>query len=168
MPRMRSPQELLRGTRRELLSRSPRSISQLEHSEPTALMKRGRTCGLFFRPSRSGHSPQQPSALRLLHGVAWQESRHMRSLFDECTQQALFLAMFARNACFSRSKWQDPRLMSPFPGAIGWFWIHGVKILPKRSPFHVERPEIMHSAKMLPGLLGLQCRHKKRIPKRGS
>ena len=54
--------------------------------------------------------------------------------------------------------------MRPFPCAIGWFWIHGVKILPGRSPFRVERPEIMHSAKMLPGLLGLQCRHKKGSP----
>lgn len=97
----------------------------------------------------------------LLHGAAWQESRRMRSLFDECTQQALFLAMFARNACFSRSKWQDPRLMRPFAGAIGWFWIHGVKILPGRSPFRVGRSEIIHCAKMLPGLLGLQCGHKK-------
>lgn len=55
MPRMRSPQELLRVTRRELLSRSPRSSSPLERSEPIALMERGRTCGLFFRP------PQRPS-----------------------------------------------------------------------------------------------------------
>lgn len=100
----------------------------------------------------------------LLHGAAWQESRRMRSLFDECTQQALFLAMFARNACFSRSKWQDPRLMRPFAGAIGWFWIHGVKILPGRSPFRVGRSEIIHCAKMLPGLLGLQCGHKKGSP----
>ena len=109
-------------------------------------------------------SPQQPSALRLLHDTAWQQSRHMRSLFDECTQQALFLAMFARNACFSRSKWQDPRPMRPFPGSIGWFWIHGVKILPERSPFRVGRSEIIHCAKMLPGLLGLQCGHKKGSP----
>lgn len=54
MPRMRSPQELLRDSRRELLSRSSRSSSPLERSEPIALMERGRTCGLFFRP------PQQP------------------------------------------------------------------------------------------------------------
>lgn len=50
MPRMRSPQELLRDSRRELLSRSPRSSSPLERSEPIALMERGRTCGLFFSP----------------------------------------------------------------------------------------------------------------------
>lgn len=60
--------------------------------------------------------------------------------------------MFARNVCFSRSEWQDPRPMRPFPGAIGWFWIHGVSILPERSPFRVERPEIMHDTKMLPRL----------------
>lgn len=49
MPRMCSPQELLRDSRRELLSRSSRSSSPLERSEPIALMERGRTCGLFFR-----------------------------------------------------------------------------------------------------------------------
>ena len=54
MPRMCSPQELLRDSRRELLSRSPHSSSPLKRSEPIALMERGRTCGLFFRP------PQQP------------------------------------------------------------------------------------------------------------
>lgn len=54
MPRMCSPQELLRDSRRELLSRSPRSSSPLERSEPIALMERGRTCGLFFS------SPAQP------------------------------------------------------------------------------------------------------------
>ena len=47
--------------------------------------------------------------------------------------------------------------MRPFPGAIGWFWIHGVKILPGRSPFRVERPEIMHVTKMLPGLLAFKA-----------
>lgn len=65
--------------------------------------------------------------------------------------------MFARNVCFSRSEWQDPRPMRPFPGAIGWFWIHGVRILPGRSPFRVERPEIMHGTKMLPGLLAFKA-----------
>lgn len=75
--------------------------------------------------------------------------------------------MFARNVCFSRSEWQDPRPMRPFPGAIGWFWIHGVRILPGRSPFRVERPEIMHDTKMLPRLLGLQSGQKNRIPQTG-
>lgn len=60
--------------------------------------------------------------------------------------------MFARNVCFSRSEWQDPRLMHPFPGAIGRFRIHGARILPPRPPFRVERPEITHSAKNLPAL----------------
>ena len=65
MPRMCSPQELLRDSRRELLSRSSRSSSPLERSEPIALMERGRTCGLFFRPLRNcprsnSHSLRQP------------------------------------------------------------------------------------------------------------
>lgn len=69
MPRMRSPQELLRDSRRELLSRSPRSSSPLKRSEPIALMERGRTCGLFFRPLRNrprrdSHSLRQPPSPR--------------------------------------------------------------------------------------------------------
>lgn len=65
--------------------------------------------------------------------------------------------MFARNVCFSRSEWQDPRLMHPFPGAIGRFRIHGARILPPRPPFRVERPEITHSAKNLPALPGFSA-----------
>ena len=65
--------------------------------------------------------------------------------------------MFARNVCFSRSEWQDPRLMYPFPGAIGRFRIHGARILPPRPPFRVERPEITHSAKNLPALPGFSA-----------
>ena len=72
--------------------------------------------------------------------------------------------MFARNVCFSRSEWQDPRPMRPFPGAIGWFWIHSVSILPERSPFRVERPEIMHGTKMLPGLLAFKAGKKTGSP----
>lgn len=45
--------------------------------------------------------------------------------------------------------------MCPFPGAIGWFWMHGAGILPSRAVFRAEGPEIMHSVKMLPALLGL-------------
>lgn len=74
MPRMRSPQELLRGSRRELLSRSPRSSSQLEHSEPTALMKRGRTCGLFFSSFPQRPSPQRPFPAATIRAAA--ASRH--------------------------------------------------------------------------------------------
>lgn len=40
--------------------------------------------------------------------------------------------------------------MCPFPGAIGWFWMHGAGILPSRAVFRAEGPEIMHSVKMLP------------------
>lgn len=43
--------------------------------------------------------------------------------------------------------------MCPFPGAIGWFWMHGAEILPSRAVFRAEGPEIMHSVKMLPALL---------------
>ena len=68
-----------------------------------------------------------------------------------------FLATSARNACFSRSEWQHPRPMHPFPGAIGRFGIHGARILPPRALFRVEEPEITHGAKMLPAPPGLSA-----------
>ena len=72
--------------------------------------------------------------------------------------------MFARNVCFSRSEWQDPRLMYPFPGAIRRFRMHGARILPSRPLFRVEGPEITHGAKMLPALSGLSRRSAGRGP----
>ena len=88
---------------------------------------------------------------------SWQESRRMYPFFVECAKKAPFLATSARNACFSRSRWQHPRPMHPFPGAIGRFRIHGARILPPRPPFRVERPEIMHGAKKLPALPGFSA-----------
>ena len=79
------------------------------------------------------------------------------SLFAECAKKAPFLATSARNACFSRSRWQHPRPMHPFPGAIGRFRIHGARILPPRALFRVEEPEITHGAKMLPAPPGLSA-----------
>ena len=74
--------------------------------------------------------------------------------------------MFARNVCFSRSEWQDPRLMYLFPGAIGRFRIHGARILPPRPPFRVERPEITHSAKNLPTLPGFSAASDRNLAER--
>lgn len=91
-----------------------------------------------------------PLALRRPRGPGWQESRRMHPHFAECAKWALFLATSARNACFSRSRWQHLRPMHSFPGAIGRFRIHGARILPPRALFRVEGPEIMHGAKMLP------------------
>ncbi len=79
----------------------------------------------------------------------------MHPFFAECAKKAPFLATSARNACFSRSEWQHPRPMHPFPGAIGRFGIHGARILPPRALFRVEEPEITHGAKMLPAPPGL-------------
>ena len=79
----------------------------------------------------------------------------MHPFFAECAKKAPFLATSARNACFSRSRWQHPRPMHPFPGAIGRFRIHGARILPPRALFRVEEPEITHGAKMLPAPPGL-------------
>ena len=94
--------------------------------------------------------PRHPLALRRPRGPSWQESHRMHPPFAECAKKAPFLATSARNACFSRSRWQHPRPMHPFPGAIGRFGIHGARILPPRALFRVEEPEITHGAKMLP------------------
>lgn len=81
----------------------------------------------------------------------------MHPFFAECAKKAPFLATSARNACSSRSEWQHPRPMHPFPGAIGRFRIHGARILPPRALFRVEEPEITHGAKMLPAPPGLSA-----------
>ena len=96
-------------------------------------------------------------ALRRPQGPGRQEPRRMHPFFAECAKKAPFLATSARNACFSRSRWQHPRPMHPFPGAIGRFRIHGARILPPRAPFRVEEPEITHGAKMLPAPPGLSA-----------
>ena len=101
--------------------------------------------------------PRHPLALRRPRGPSWQESHRMHPPFAECAKKSLFLATSARNACFSRSRWQHPRPMHPFPGAIGRFRIHGARILPPRALFRVEEPEITHGAKMLPAPPGLSA-----------
>ena len=101
--------------------------------------------------------PRPPLALRRPRGPGWQESHRMHPFFVECAKKAPFLATSARNACFSRSRWQHPRPMHPFPGAIGRFGMHGARILPPRALFRVEEPEITHGAKMLPAPRGLSA-----------
>ena len=101
--------------------------------------------------------PRSPLALRRPRGHGWQESHRMHPLLAECAKKAPFLAISARNACFSRSRWQHPRPMYPFPGAIRRFRIHGARILPPRALFRVEEPEITHDAKMLPAPPGLSA-----------
>ena len=101
--------------------------------------------------------PRPPLALRRPRALGWQESHRMHPFFAECAREALLLAASARNACFSRSRWQHLRPMHPFPGAIGRFRIHGVRILPPRALFRVEEPEITHGAKMLPAPRGLSA-----------
>ena len=96
-------------------------------------------------------------ALRRPQGPDWQEPHRIHPFFAECAKKAPFLATSARNACFSRSRWQHPRPMHPFPGAIGRFRIHGARILPPRALFRVEEPEITHGAKMLPAPPGLSA-----------
>lgn len=101
--------------------------------------------------------PRPPLALRRPRGPGWQESHRMHPFFVECAKKAPFLATSARNACFSRSRWQHPRPMHPFPGVIGRFGMHGARILPPRALFRVEEPEITHGAKMLPAPRGLSA-----------
>ena len=102
-------------------------------------------------------SPALLSAVRPPQGPGWQESHCMHPLLAECAKKAPFLATSARNACSSRSEWQHPRPMHPFPGAIGRFGMHGARILPPRALFRVEEPEITHGAKMLPAPRGLSA-----------
>ena len=113
-------------------------------------------------PASCTHAPPAPlpsAAFRRRppQGPGWQESHCMHPLLAECAKKALFLATSARNVCFSRSRWQHPRPMHPFPGAIGRFRIHGARILPPRALFRVEEPEITHGAKMLPAPPGLSA-----------
>lgn len=108
------------------------------------------------RPHRAHRAPTSASPPHLPPRVAaapgpWlARTAPHASLFRRMRKKALFLATSARNACFSRSRWQHPRPMHPFPGAIGRFRIHGARILPPRALFRVEEPEITHGAKMLP------------------
>ena len=111
--------------------------------------------GLGFVPPRA--ATRIPSRVASAPGPGWQESHRMHPFFAKCAKKALFLATSARNACFSRSRWQHPRPMHPFPGAIGRFRIHGARILPPRALFRVEEPEITHGAKMLPAPPGLSA-----------
>ena len=71
------------------------------------------------------HPPISLLALRRPQGPGRQGPHRMHPFFAKCAKKALFLATSARNACFSRSRWQHPRPMHPFPGAIGRFRIHG-------------------------------------------
>ena len=146
-------------------------------------VKRPHMRSLFHFPFPAQPPSQQPShcsqkcaIARILHPCAasaapqfcfppparspvpgWQESHRMHPFFAECAKKAPFLATSARNACFSRSRWQHPRPMHPFPGAIGRFGIHGARILPPRALFRVGEPEITHGAKMLPAPRGLSA-----------
>ena len=79
------------------------------------------------------------------------------SLFRRMREKGPLPGNIARNACFSRSRWQHPRPMHPFPGAIGRFGMHGARILPPRALFRVGEPEITHGAKMLPAPPGLSA-----------
>lgn len=126
---------------RSLPSGSPARIAPPSHPPRAAARRR----------------PRPPLALRRPRGPGWQESHRMHPFFVECAKKAPFLAASARNACFSRSRWQHLRPMHPFPGAIGRFRIHGVRILPPRAHFRVEEPEITHDAKMLPAPRGLSA-----------
>ena len=103
------------------------------------------------------HPPISLLALQRPQGPGRQEPHRMHPFFAECAKKAPFLATSARNACFSRSRWQHPRPMHPFPGAIGRFGIHGARILPPRALFRVGEPEITHGAKMLPAPPGLSA-----------
>ena len=129
----------------------PESSSRSLPSGSPARIAPPSRASLPSRPPRAA-ARVPPLALRRPRALGWQESHRMHPFFAECAREALLLAASARNACFSRSRWQHPRPMHPFPGAIGRFGMHGARILPPRALFRVEEPEITHGAKMLPAL----------------
>ena len=143
---------------------SPPSRFRAHRPPPiTTIVRRRLTRVALRRPHRAHRVPTSASppisllALRRPRGPSWQESHRMHPLLAECAKKAPFLAISARNACFSRSRWQHPRPMYPFPGAIRRFRIHGARILPPRALFRVEESEITHGAKMLPAPPGLSA-----------
>ena len=151
---------------RSLPSGSPARLARIaptacRHPHPSmSPPSRSRTHRPPHRAHRAPTSASRPIsllALRRPQGPDWQESHRMHPFFAECAKKAPFLATSARNACFSRSGWQHPRPIHPFPGAIGRFRIHGARILPPRALFRVEEPEITHGAKMLPAPPGLSA-----------
>ena len=141
----------------ESSSRSLSSGSPARIAPPIAPTARRRPHRAHRAPTSASPPPISLLALRRPQGPGWQESHRMHPFFAECAKKALFLATSARNACFSRSRWQHPRPMHPFPGAIGRLGIHGARILPPRALFRVEEPEITHGAKMLPAPPGLSA-----------
>ena len=144
---------------------SPPSRFRAHRPPITAIVRRRRLTRVALRRPHRAHrvptSASPPPSLSSRCGGPGVLAGKNRTVcippFAECAKKALFLATSARNACFSRSRWQHPRPMHPFPGAIGRFRIHGARILPPRALFRVEEPEITHGAKMLPAPPGLSA-----------
>lgn len=134
MPRMRSPQELLRDSRRELLSRSPRSSSPLERSEPIALMERGRTCGLFFRPLRNRPRSNRPR-------------RNSHSLRQPPSPRAT-----ARTLPSPQQPPRRPMKLASIPHAAAALWHRLARIAPYAFSFRR-----MHAISPLPGNVCPKC-----------
>ena len=163
---MRLPRPL-RRPRRPAISAEPWPSSHRRHRAARDHWTHAPVClsvsAPFLRPrllsptriAPTARHPRLPLALRRQRGPGWQESCRMHPFFAECAKKAPSLAISARNACFSRSRWQHPRPMHSFSGAIRRFGIHGARILPPRPLFRVEEPEITHGAKMLPAPPGL-------------
>ena len=139
-------------------SRPPHAVARIASTPLRAAIRiplcRHRADSALIAPPHHDHRAPPPSYTCCASPSA---SRRMHPFFAECAKKASFLAASARNACFSRSRWQHPRPMHPFPGAIGRFRIHGARILPPRALFRVEEPEITHGAKMLPAPPGLSA-----------
>ena len=143
---------------------SPPSRFRAHRPPITTIVRRRRLTRVALRrPHRAHRAPTSASPPPSLSsrcggpGPWLARTAPYASLFRRMREKAPFLAASARNACFSRSRWQHPRPMHPFPGAIGRFRIHGARVLPPRALFRVEEPEITHGAKMLPAPPGLSA-----------
>ena len=141
----------------ESSSRSLSSGSPARSAPPIAPTARRRPHRAHRAPTSASPPPSLSSRCGGPRALAGKNRTACIPFSPNALKRPPFLATSARNACFSRSRWQHPRPMHPFPGAIGRFGIHGARILPPRALFRVEEPEITHGAKMLPAPPGLSA-----------
>ena len=76
--------------------------------------------------------------------------RLMRSRRGLGREKRRFAARYRRHASEMSWFWQDSRAMRPKSPANSRLGIHCAKILPRRPPFPVRDPRIMHGAQILP------------------
>ena len=99
--------------------------------------------------------PGRRSVARFRRGVfpgsqPWHFFRLMRSRRNLGQEKRRLVATFRRHVSEMSWFWQDMRVMYPKSPANSRLGIHCAKILPRRPPFPVRDPRIMHGAQILP------------------